>query len=701
VPATANVLPSGNQDIDGILSGVRWASGALTYSFPTSASFYGSSYSPDDEPATFSPLNAAQQSAVRAVLAMYAAVAGLTFTQAAESATTHGTLRYAMSDAPGTAWGYYPSNDAKGVGGDVWLNKTDYNNPVRGTYAFTTLIHETGHALGLKHGHEADAPFPALPSGHDSLEYSVMTYRSYVGDPLTAGGYTVEQGGYPQSLMMDDIAALQVMYGANFATNAGNTVYSWNPTTGEAFVNGVGRGRPAANKVFETVWDGGGVDTYDLSNYATGVVVNLAPGGWTTVSTAQLSHLDYYDGNTHAAAGNVANALLYNGDTRSLVENANGGSGNDALTGNVAANALAGLAGNDTLDGGSGADSLLGGDGNDRLIGGVGDDSIDGGLGDDTAAFGGNRAAYTVVAVSGGFDVTGPDGHDVVLGVEHFAFADQTVDAANLILPPPPPPPPPPPTSTIPGLTFVGTAGPDVIGGTGGNDSVSGGDGDDYLNMGLGDDFLFGEAGNDTLLGEAGNDYNNGGGGDDLVMGAAGNDTVLGEAGNDYVNGGDGDDLVFGGDGADTLVGEIGNDYLNGDNQDDIVFGGAGNDTVIGGAGDDYLDGGAGNDVLTGGEGDDTLFASSGSDYLKGDAGNDVFVFEGNFGASLIIDLSPGQGSGDVIQFKGGIFRDFADVMAHAVQDGTNVVVTSAAGDTLTLANVTQASLAADDFVFG
>ena len=303
------------------------------------------------------------------------AVANLTFAPVVESATNHGTIRFAMSSAPETAWGYYPSNDAKGVGGDVWLNKTSYNSPVLGTYAWMTFTHEIGHALGLKHGHEADGGFPALPASHDSVEYSVMTYRSYVGDPLTGGGYALERTSYPQTLMMDDIAALQFMYGANFTTNAGNTVYTWSPTTGEEFVNGVGQGRPGGNHIFETVWDGGGTDTYDFSNYATDLVVDLRPGGWTTSSSAQLSHLDYYAGDTHVAAGNIANALLYNGDPRSLIENAKGGGGNDAITGNAAANLLEGQAGNDTLDGGAGADTLVGADGNDRLIGGSGDDA--------------------------------------------------------------------------------------------------------------------------------------------------------------------------------------------------------------------------------------------------------------------------------------------------------------------------------------
>jgi len=40
-----------------------------------------------------------------------------------------------------------------------------------------------------------------------------------------------------------------------------------------------------------TVWDGGGQDTYDFSNYSTGVTVNLAPGSWTTTSATQLANL--------------------------------------------------------------------------------------------------------------------------------------------------------------------------------------------------------------------------------------------------------------------------------------------------------------------------------------------------------------------------------------------------------------------------
>jgi serralysin len=46
---------------------------------------------------------------------------------------------------------------------------------------------------------------------------------------------------------MYDIAALQDIYGANYSTNAGDSVYKWSPTTGEMFINGVGQGAPAGN----------------------------------------------------------------------------------------------------------------------------------------------------------------------------------------------------------------------------------------------------------------------------------------------------------------------------------------------------------------------------------------------------------------------------------------------------------------------
>ncbi|MEE1611250.1 M10 family metallopeptidase [Microvirga sp. CF3016] len=369
MPAIATYGLTGNAYIDGVLGGYKWAINSITYSFPTSGSHFGNSYGTAENITNFGSLGAVQQTTARNALKTYASVANLTFTEIAETDTQHADVRLAMSDKTGSAWAYLPSTAAEG--GDVWFNSSNgyFTNPVKGNYAFMVFLHELGHALGLEHPHEN-----AMPQDRDTLEYTVMSYRSYAGGSTTAG-YTNETWGYAQSLMMYDIAAVQHMYGANYATNGGNSTYTWNATTGEMAINGIGQGRPGGNKIFLTVWDGGGSDTYDLSNYATNLKVDLRPGEWTKTSTAQLAKLNW-DG-SKVAVGNIANALLYQGDTRSLIENAVGGSGNDSLTGNEGANLLRGSAGTDKLYGLGAGDSLDGGAGADTLAGGAGADIFD------------------------------------------------------------------------------------------------------------------------------------------------------------------------------------------------------------------------------------------------------------------------------------------------------------------------------------
>jgi serralysin len=403
VAAVTSVTPSSNTYIDALLGNYKWASGSLTYSFPTSSTYYESGYGSNEPLSNFEGLNATQQGAVRAAFANFAAVANVTFSELTGANAANATLRLAMSDAPSTAWAYMPHTSPEG--GDSWYNNSDgyYDSPRKGNYANTTFLHEIGHALGLEHPHEN-----GMPVGGDSMEFSVMSYRAYVGAPLT--GYTNESWGYAQSLMMYDIAAMQHLYGANFSSNSGNTTYSWSPTTGQAFINGVGQGTPGGNRIFQTVWDGGGTDTYDFSNYTTDLNVDLRPGQWTTASTTQLARLHY--SGSQIADGNIANALQYNGDVRSLIENAIGGSGHDTLIGNAAVNLLHGGRGND-------------------IIWGEG--------GEDTAVFSGLKADYAFEAITRGVRITdsvsGRDGIDIVYDVENFVFSDLTVSLATLTQP--------------------------------------------------------------------------------------------------------------------------------------------------------------------------------------------------------------------------------------------------------------------------
>lgn len=405
MPAATTYAPSGDAYIDGVLDSWKWAVRDFTFSFPASGSFYESNYGDNEPLYGFAGLNSAQKTTARAAFEQLSSVANLTFTEITESATQHADLRLASSSIPNTAWAYSPSMSPEG--GDTWFStgSGDFAAPVKGNYAFTSFLHEIGHALGLDHPHEGTV----MPAGRDSMEYTLMSYNSYVGS--ADDGYMNETWGYSQSLMMYDIAALQHMYGANYSTQGGNTVYSWNAATGEMFINGKGRGAPGDNAVFLTVWDGGGTDTYDFSNYTTSVKVDLRPGEWTTTSASQLAKL-HYDG-SKIAVGNIANALLHNNDTRSLVENANGGSADDNITGNIQNN------------------TLLGGHGNDWMKGGGGSDRLDGQAGWDTAAFDFSLTDAKLTYNDRAMVLENNGSFDHLFSIEQFQFLDRTIIQAD------------------------------------------------------------------------------------------------------------------------------------------------------------------------------------------------------------------------------------------------------------------------------
>lgn len=366
-----SVSVTGDNRIDGVLEGHRWNSSVLTFAFPDQKSDY--SYAGEKNHG-FGDVETHIKAAVRYTLEQSFggaandgfSVEGFTKLKIAEGSDAGSVLRYANStSANPTAYAYYPS--AQERGGDVWFgNQYPYENAKMGNYYFATVIHETGHALGLKHGHETSGDFDALKSRYDSLEYTVMSYRSYQG-ASTTGGYTNAAWDFPQSYMMADIAALQHMYGADYSTNSGKTVYSWNPDSGVTYVNDAAALTPGGKKIFATIWDGGGVDTYDLSAYENNLSLDLRPGEESRFSRWQSANLDSSDP-SNLASGNIYNALLHDGNTASLIENAIGGSGNDTIRGNQGENRLSGSAGDDKLLGGDAHDVLIGGKGADTFV---------------------------------------------------------------------------------------------------------------------------------------------------------------------------------------------------------------------------------------------------------------------------------------------------------------------------------------------
>lgn len=359
---------SSAQNIDGLLAGLAWPDVELTYSFPDSVSDF--SYGQTSHTG-LTEFTQQQKNAAIAWLDMVAGVSGLTFTEldgadGALDSDQEAQLKFTNSPAPSTAYAYYPI--AHPAGGDMFFNGAG-DNPSVGNYDWVVIGHELGHALGLKHGHETSG-FGAMNADRDSLEFSIMTYRSYVGSD--ARYYYNAYDGFPSTLMMYDIAALQHLYGANFQTNSSSTTYSLRTNssgvvTGEFVIDGAGQGDPVGNTIFLTVWDGNGSDDhYDFSALDTNMDIDLAPGSWSDLEVGGNEHRANL-GNGNYARGHVFNALQYNGDARSLIENASAGGGNDRLSGNAADNDLFGGAGNDTMIGLAGNDAFYGGDDTDTV----------------------------------------------------------------------------------------------------------------------------------------------------------------------------------------------------------------------------------------------------------------------------------------------------------------------------------------------
>jgi serralysin len=387
----------GDQRVDGLLwGGWKWDTAILPYSYPaTKASYIGYV-----EVEGFESFSAVQIEIAERALSQVSAFTNLAFAKVNNAAGGVG-LRFAEATRIDANDGYglhVPGDETAEATppdpvefnvvslGDMWFSHDVFENGAPGTYENIGVMHELGHSLGLKHGHQENkldgegANITLLPEDSDGQAFSIMTYRSYPGQVADEDGYFLSPVDYSTTYMMYDMLALQYLYGANYNYNNGDNIYTWNSTTGEMSVNGskynkstnAFGGEHGSYKIFMTIWDGGGFDIYNFSNFRNGIVANLNPGAWSTPEPKMRADL----GEGRRAPGNVANALLVDGDTRSIIEGVVGGRGNDKLTGNFVNNFIKGHAGNDKLFGQAGDDSVLGGKGRDALSGGAGNDLL-------------------------------------------------------------------------------------------------------------------------------------------------------------------------------------------------------------------------------------------------------------------------------------------------------------------------------------
>jgi Ca2+-binding RTX toxin-like protein len=708
---------------DALLSGYTWngvsdeAIGRpvfITFSFDTAPVADPAGQFSDAFLASFQPFTAAEQALARDALRMWADVSGIVLF---EVPAGQGDIRFGSYDfllgpediEDSAAFAYnplvfdFPTGAFEDpYGGDIFFD--------HGAIDLETLLHEIGHALGLKHPFEGAT---TLDDAFDNTDQTVMSYTAGVA-PATGLGPL-------------DLQAIQFLYGTQQADGTNVASWSWDAATTTL----TQAGGPAADRI-------AGVAVADRITGGAGDDYIMARGG--------SDRVDGEDGNDTIAGGDGADTLTGGAGNDDIDgdggdDTISGGPGDDVLMGFAGADTIHGDEGDDFIVGGSGSDLLLGGEGDDLFEIGSGADVIDGGPGRDAVVYYAGGSTGTLITygsmMAGGATLIsiemvllfGTIGADTIQGgsLDDGLFGSQGADS------------------------LLGAAGDDYLYGDTGADTLSGGPGDDTIDGWSGNDWIlasdgadliYGGTGEDTLdfsatltgldvtvnaprnlpfgqvqemyeieniIGTAYADLIKGDEGDNRLFGGQGNDTVVGGDGANYLRGDDGADSLVGGNdfddingnmGDDTASGGLGNDWvvggkdrdrLFGDDGDDLVYGNLGDDTCEGGAGDDTLRGGQQDDVLIGGPGNDFLSGDRDNDTLTGGAGADIFHIFGEAGIERVTDFNLAEG--DRVMLAPGSQYTMAQV-------GADTVISLTGGAQMILVGVSMASLTGD-WIFG
>ncbi len=198
-------------DYTALLSGSYWngieVTGApviVTYSFPTSAPAYDATIDGFTAAtvASFQAFTSAEQAEADQALGEWANASGLVFIQVApgEGDINFSNVDFSTTSNPSYAGyggiGFYPFGDWNNfsypnftgdldASGDVFMNSQFLSN-LDGSVNYGTLLHEIGHAIGLKHPTEVVTDYAANPPvTHDQVlatDDPTQTIMSTVGD---------------------------------------------------------------------------------------------------------------------------------------------------------------------------------------------------------------------------------------------------------------------------------------------------------------------------------------------------------------------------------------------------------------------------------------------------------------------------------------------------------------------------------------
>jgi hypothetical protein len=126
-----------------------------------------------------------------------------------------------------------------------------------GQYLVVTLNPEGPQGIAV----EFDWPAPQLESPRRK---SSRLCTTTVSGPRTSSARPARstQQTRPATIWPTSSRIPKFSGAADFTHNGGDTVYTWSPTGGESFVNGALAIDPGGNRIFSTIWDGNGTDSY-------------------------------------------------------------------------------------------------------------------------------------------------------------------------------------------------------------------------------------------------------------------------------------------------------------------------------------------------------------------------------------------------------------------------------------------------------
>ena len=282
--STSIVNLSNKLSIDALLNPTKWggvvgAGTSLSFSFPWASSSianfaewnartYKWSAISESASSLHFGLNVEQQAAARGAMLSWAEVANIGAYEVAESSSNVGDVRFTwttdQSQEAAWGWAYYPGGQPSG--GDASLHASTGNCDssteqwVIGSWNYEALLHEIGHALGLKHPFDGSV---VLPTSQNNAQYTVMSYDSaphnlyYAFDGQYWTGYYIQ----PETPTVLGIAAIQYLYGANTTYHTGNDTYTFDP----------------AKPFLKMLWDAAGNDTISSSNFTLPCHIDLTP----------------------------------------------------------------------------------------------------------------------------------------------------------------------------------------------------------------------------------------------------------------------------------------------------------------------------------------------------------------------------------------------------------------------------------------